>query len=355
MRVGGNLTFTKGKVALGSNTLILGTGVAAGTGNNAIGALVYTSGGFVSGTFSRWWANTATGTALTAGSQPTAALGRYPFISSTGINRAAYVQRVTPTAGGQIACKYVDAATTSASSISDSGYVLDSKYDGNWTFSTPGTVPVSATYNIALIGQNAYLASNGNSRIIRETAAVEGTHLNGTNLPMGQRTGLTLAQLTQSPLYIGLAFADTPNASIASGNWNNAAIWSKGNVPNCNEIVSIAPNHTVSINSAGNSCKGLTVSLGGKLSVSGGDLVVGCTDNNNTLNVLGVLEVTAGTLNVNGNISTSFGSVFSQSGGISMWMEIRVMLQPVCLMEPESSTSFRKILKALIGLEEYSQ
>ena len=315
LRVGGNLTFTKGKVALGSNTLILGTGVAAGTGNNAIGALVYTSGGFVSGTFSRWWANTATGTALTAGSQPTAALGRYPFISSTGINRAAYVQRVTPTAGGQIACKYVDAATTSASLISDSGYVLDSKYDGNWTFSTPGTVPVSATYNIALIGQNAYLASNGNSRIIRETAAVEGTHLNGTNLPMGQRTGLTLAQLTQSPLYIGLAFADTPNASIASGNWNNAAIWSKGNVPNCNEIVSIAPNHTVSINSAGNSCKGLTVSLGGKLSVSGGDLVVGCTDNNNTLNVLGVLEVTAGTLNVNGNISTSFGSVFSQSGG----------------------------------------
>lgn len=315
LRVGGNLTFTKGKVALGSNTLTLGTGVAAGTGNNAIGALVYTSGGFISGTFSRWWANTATGTALTSGNLPTAALGRYPFINSAGINRAAYVQRVTPTVGGQIACKYVDASTTSVASISDAGYVLDSRYDGNWAFSTPGTVPTSATYNIALIGQNAYLASNGNSRIVRETVPIEGTHLNGTNLPMGQRTGLTLAQLIQAPLYIGIAFADTPNASIASGNWNNAAIWSKGNVPNCTETVSIAPNHTINVNTPGNVCKSLTISLGGKLSVSGGDLVVGCTDNNNSLNVLGVLDVTAGTLNVNGNISTSFGSVFSQSGG----------------------------------------
>lgn len=315
LRVGGNLTFTKGKVALGSNTLTLGTGVAAGTGNNAIGALIYTSGGFISGTFSRWWANTATGTALTSGNLPTAALGRYPFINSAGINRAAYVQRITPTVGGQIACKYVDASTISVSTISDAGYVLDSRYDGNWAFSTPGTVPTSATYNVALIGQNAYLTSNGNNRIVRETAPIEGTHLNGTNLPLAQRTGLTLAQLTQAPLYMGIAFADTPNSSIASGNWNNAAIWSKGNVPNCTEIVSIAPNHTISVNSAGNVCKGLTVSLGGKLSVSGGDLMVGCTDNNNSLNVLGVLEVTAGTLNVNGNIATSFGSVFSQSGG----------------------------------------
>lgn len=315
IRVGGNLTFTKGKVALGTNTLILGTGVTQGTGNNGIGALVYTSGGFVSGTFSRWWANTATGTALTAGTQPTAALGRYPFISNSGINRAAYVQRVTPTVGGQIACRYVDALATSPSSISDAGYTLDSRYDGNWTFSTPGTVPVSATYNIALIGQNAYLASNGNNRIVRAASALEGTHLNGTSLPVGQRTGLTLAQLTQAPLYLGVSFADTPNFSIASGNWNNASIWSKGNVPNCTEAVSIASGHTITVNSAANVCKNLTVSLGGTLSVSGGDLVVGCTDNNNSLNILGVFNVTAGTVNVNGNIATSYGSVFSQSGG----------------------------------------
>lgn len=315
LRVGGNLTFTKGKVALGTNTLILGTGVTAGTGNNGVGALVYTSGGFISGTFSRWWANTVTGTALTSGTQPTAALGRYPFINSSGINRAAYVQRVTPTVGGQIACTYVDASTTSTSSISDSGYTIDTRYDGNWKFSTPGTVPVSATYNIALIGQNAYLASNGNSRIVRATSSLEGTHLNGTNLPVGQRTGLTVSQLTQEPLYLGISFADTPNFSIASGNWNNASIWSKGNVPNCTEVVSIAPGHTVTVNSAANVCKSLTISLGGTLSVSSGDLVVGCTDNNNSLNVLGVLNVTDGTLNVNGNISTSIGSVFSQSGG----------------------------------------
>lgn len=315
VRVGGNLTFTKGRVALGNNTLILGTGVATGTGNNAVGALVYTSGGFVSGTFSRWWANTAAGTALTSGTLPVAAVGRYPFINNSGINRAAYVQRVTPTAGGQIACKYVDASTVSVSSISDSGYTLDSRYDGNWTFSTPGTVPASAAYNIALIGQNAYLASNGNSRIVRAASALEGTHLNGTALPHAQRTGLTLSQLIQEPLYIGLAFADVPNASIASGNWNDVSIWSKGNVPNCTEAVSVASGHTVSVNTASNVCKSLNISLGGTLSVSSGDLVVGCTDNNNTLNVLGNLNVSGGTLNVNGNISTDYGSVFSQSGG----------------------------------------
>lgn len=315
IRVGGNLNFTKGRVALGTNTLTLGTGIAAGTGNNAIGALVYTSGGFVSGTFSRWWANATAGTALTSGNLPIAVLGRYPFVSNSGSNRAAYVQRATPTAGGQIACKYVDAATVSASSISDAGYAVDSRYDGNWTFSTPGTVPTSATYNVALIGQNAYLASNGNSRITRATTSVEGTQLTGTNLPVAQRTGLTLSQLIQEPLYIGLGFADTPNSSTASGNWNDVSIWSKGNVPACNEVVSIAPGHSVTINSAANVCKSLNISLGSTLAVSSGDLVVGCTDNNNTLNVLGTLNVTGGTLNVNGNISTSYGSVFSQSGG----------------------------------------
>lgn len=315
LRIAGNLNFIKGNVALENNTLTLGTGVTAGIGLNAVGALLHTSGGFVSGTFSRWWANTAAGTTLVSGALPIATAGRYPFVNNQGNNHSAYIQRILPTVGGQIACKYTTANSVSAVSIADGSYTVDSKYDGNWIFSTPTNVPVSESYNIALFGQNTFQASNGNSRIIKTASVLEGIHLNGTNLPSSQRTGLTLEQLTQNPITIGIATADKPNATIASGNWNDVSIWSKGSIPNCDEAVNVNSGHTITLNSASNVSKSLTISSGGTLNVTSGNLTIGCTDNNATLNLLGNLNVTGGNLNVNGNIAAAYGSVFSQSGG----------------------------------------
>jgi hypothetical protein len=218
--VSGTLTFTKGWVNLGAtNKLTLGTALT--TGSN--GTLSYTAGGFLNGTFSRWWTNAGTGSATSAGTNPTNATSRYPFINAAGLNRAAYIERVSPTAGGQYSVKYVDASTNSPVAITDGTYTVQSNYDGNWTVGVEGTTPAAASYNLVLLAQNAFAAANGNVRVTGLSAILGGTHRNGTTLPGAQRTGLTLAELTSGPAYIGASTADiippctgAPNAGIAA-------------------------------------------------------------------------------------------------------------------------------------------
>jgi hypothetical protein len=203
INVSGTLTFTKGWVNLGvSNKLTLGTAIATA------GTLSFTSGGFTTGIFSRWWSNAGTGSATAAGADPTSTTSRYPFINSTGLNRSAWIERVSPTVGGQYSLKYTDAASNSIVAVSDGTYTVQNRYDGNWTVSTEGTSPVATTYNLVLLAPSAYQALNGNSRIIGASAILGGVHRNGTATPGAQRTGLTLAALTSGPAYIGAANAD---------------------------------------------------------------------------------------------------------------------------------------------------
>jgi hypothetical protein len=203
--VSGTLTMTSGRINLGStNKMTLGTALT--TGNN--GTLTYTSGGFLNGTFSRWWTNGGTGSATSAGTDPTTATSRYPFINASGINRAAYIERTTPTAGGQYSIKYTDAATTSASSIVDGTYTVQTVFDGSWVVGTEGTTPAAASHALVLLAPGSYVAANGNSRIVGASAILGGTHRNGTATPGAQRTGLTLAELTSGPAYIGANTAD---------------------------------------------------------------------------------------------------------------------------------------------------
>ena len=53
--------------------------------------------GFINGSFSRWWTTAATGTTITAGSDPTGTLSEYPFINSNGSSRALYITRSSST------------------------------------------------------------------------------------------------------------------------------------------------------------------------------------------------------------------------------------------------------------------
>lgn len=208
IKIGGNLTFTAGRVNLGTNKLILGTGTATGTGAGAIGALVYTAGGFTSGTFNRYWASSTTGSAITAATNASAATGRYPFIDASANQRSAFVQRATTLVNGQLSCTYVNATTNSPVSVVDGAYTIESRYDGNWTFSTEGSTYSAATNNVFLFGTTGYIALNGNSRILLASSAAGGAHQNGTNTPGVQRTGMSVAQLTAGALYIGAANAD---------------------------------------------------------------------------------------------------------------------------------------------------
>ncbi|WP_185287311.1 T9SS type A sorting domain-containing protein [Chryseobacterium lactis] len=313
IKIAYNLNMTGARVNLGNNKMTFGNNAAANT-------LTAPSGtGFLPGAkFSRYWAATGTGTTITAGSDPTTTTSKYPFVSTTGSDRAMFITRTNTTgaAAGELAAVYNDATTTTSGlSIVDGTYTVTDRYDGNWTVSNEGTSIAASSYSVALLAPGAFLATNGNARVLAANSAIGGTHQNGTVTPGAQRVTLPQTDLLAGPLYIGISNSDIPFASVTSGNWNNAATWNKGTVPSCTDAIQIANTHNVTVNSAASVSKNLTINTGGTLTLASGDLSVGCTNKNNTFTNNGTLTVTGGTLNVNGNMTSVSGSTFNQSGG----------------------------------------
>lgn len=311
--VSGTLTMTTGFVNTGANTLILGT---SATSN---GTLSYTAGGFSTGsTFARWWPTTTGGATITASTTSSATTtGVYPFATGTSIAfvaRNLYLnQTAAATTGGKIAVQYNDVAGTNAVSIVDGAYTVDTQAKSNWVVSQTG-ITGTPTYSMAINGQNIYTAANGNSRITLASAPAFGTHQTGTSYVNAQRTVLPLANLADT-YYLGIAASDIPFISLGNGNWNSAGTWNKGSVPTCTDVVQIAAGTTVTVNSAGNVSKNVTINTGGTLVNASGDLTVGCTLKNNSLVNNGTLTISGGILNVNGNVNNVNGSTFNQSGG----------------------------------------
>lgn len=319
VKIANNLNLTGARIQLNGNKITHGNGAAVGTLTAPAG-----TGFLPGGKYARWWTNAQTGTTITAGSDPAntagTALSRYPFLNSTGQNRAMYISRSSSTTtgntAGELAVVYNDAATmTTGLTVMDGAYTITDRYDGNWTITAEaGYVYVSGTHLVNLQATNAYFPANGNSRVMNAAATV-GTHQNGTTTPGAQRTSLSTAQLTAGSLYMGINAADVPFLSVATGNWNDPTKWNKGTVPTCSDVVTILTGHNITVNSAANVSKNVTINSGGTLTVASGDLTVGCTLNNNALTNNGTLSVSGGTLNVNGNIICSSGSTFNHSSG----------------------------------------
>lgn len=310
----GTLTLTTGFVNTGANTFILGTSTTSN------GTLSYTAGGFSTGsTFARWWPTTTGGATITASTTPSGTgTGVYPFAAGTSsafLARNLYLnQTAAATTGGKIAVKYNDVAGTNTVSIVDGTYTVDTQAKSNWVISQSG-ITGTPTYSMAINGQNIYNAANGNSRITLLSAPALGTHQAGTSYINAQRTAVPLANLADT-YYLGVAASDIPFVSVANGNWNTAATWNKGTVPTCTDAVQIASGTTVTVNSAGNTSRNVTINAGGTLVNASGDLTVGCTLNNNVLTNNGTLTISGGTLNVNGNIVINSGATFNQSAGL---------------------------------------
>jgi len=308
-----NLTISNAKIDLGGNKINYGVS-ATSTGNT----FAFTNGGFLNGTFSRWWTSAGTGYTTSGPTAiPTGAAGRYPFYSPTGEQRIFYLGRTTPTVGGKYAVTYNNATTsTTGLNITDGAATITNRWDGNFVVTLDGTTPAAASNWITMFTPGAFFTTATGARVLGQSVALSGTHVNTSNAPYGQRSGVTTTDLTSATgLYLGVNAADVPVVSIASGDWNSTSTWNGGVVPACADVAVIANGHTVTSSTSGNFAKGVTIATGGTLVISAGDLTVGCTLNNNTLTNNGTLTVSGGLLAVNGNMIHNAASIFNQSGG----------------------------------------
>ncbi|MFN5372417.1 MAG: beta strand repeat-containing protein, partial [Bacteroidia bacterium] len=338
--VSGTLTFTNGRIT-SANTFVLGVSTTT------LGTLTTVSGGFTAGTtFRRWFSTTSMVTLLSA-TTPV-----FPFVTTTGQDRSVFLARngTTFTTGGWIEATHAPTAGLVTVAITDGPYNVNRRTAASWSFASGGSINIGAS--VLSVGARAdgaftLLAAPGAAPRFVQAAGALGTHTAGTGSaisPIANRGGLTLANLTGAQHFVGVATADLPIFSIASGNWNTGATWSTNSVPTPSDIVLVTTGTTVTVNSAaaaniltvqgsldvtagtltvtgtaaGN---GVTISGGGSLNASGGTVnvgIVGNVTNNRTLLVAnaGTLNVSAaGLVNVYGNLNFATGSAFVQTGG----------------------------------------
>jgi hypothetical protein len=209
-----NLNLTGARFNLGSLTLSHGSSFNTTTGS--MGLTSPNGTGFLPGAkYRRWFTTAATGSTITAGSDPTSTSSRYPFLTDDGTNqRWIHINRssssTTGNTAGYLAVVYSDAnSSTTGLSIVDGTYTITDRYDGNWTITAEeGYVYASGTHRVAISANNAYSPLNGNSRVMLANQIAGGSHQNGTVTPTGQRIGLTTDSLTMAPLYLGIASTD---------------------------------------------------------------------------------------------------------------------------------------------------
>lgn len=308
------LTMTSGDINIATNELTLGTSATnVGTLTWSAGNIRVTTGGF-----KRWFGVTSLPT--TAGT----AVGFFPVASASN-NRSASVYFSTATAlsaGGTIRASHANGGgiSTITPSFLDGTASVDTRTNSSWSFTADDGITATGTLGVRLTGAGALDTNTvANLRLVQANGAL-GTHVAGTGTtPNFQvaRTGLTIANLA-GPHYIGAVAADVQVVvnSNGSGNWNVASTWDTNSVPTCNTIVNILPGHTVTVNSAANNSKSLSIAGTGTLVVASGDVKVGCTNNNSSLINNGTLTVSGGTLTVNGNMLHNAGSIYNQSGGV---------------------------------------
>ena len=317
VRIKSALRLNTGRVALGSNKIILGNYSALFSSSFTCNL----GSGFIGGTISRWYGTSTTGVAIDPGvdyNPSTVAL--FPSLSTTGANRWAFIYATSTSTAGELAMTYTDANTISTGlSIVDGAYTITDRYDGNWSVSTAGSTyaNLAGAFSLGLYATSAYATNDGSSRILNVATAAPGNHTNGTTTPFVSRSGLTLANLTAEPFYVGsnvtsIQGTTTKTSVVANGDWNDAATWSPSGVPACSDVVTIASGNTVTVNAAANAA-GITVN--GTLVNAGGTMTVGCTNNNAIFTNNGTHTVSGGNLVVNGAVYQRYGSTFNQSGG----------------------------------------
>ncbi|MBN8703676.1 MAG: T9SS type A sorting domain-containing protein [Bacteroidetes bacterium] len=225
--VSNTLTMTSGIVNMATYTFIIGS--SAGSP----GTLSYTAGYFYGGTLKRWFATSTVADGNTSA-------GLFPLGTATYGYAPMYVScpSTAPSTGGSISISYTDPFTSSIVSFVDGASTVVRRNNQVWAMSTANGL-TGGTYNLlAQRNFNATLVGNINDLRLTQLGSVVGTH--GTNAgtvltPQVQRTGLTLANLTNdfyissvdkdnSPLPIKLLSFTAQNRynQYAQLNWTTA-------------------------------------------------------------------------------------------------------------------------------------
>lgn len=362
-----NLTVTSlilkgGNLAMGSNSLTIGTGVT----NEGV---ISRTSGFISttGLFTRWYATGST----PIGSDSTG----FPILN--GINeRGVMISTTGPlTTGGSITVKHnsVSGNTDLVPGFTDDGVNVDIRTNSNWIFTTSGLDIGLNTLKVKLVAKGlGAVLTTADLRFVRKDNGTNGTSVNGsgTNIIPEISRNFSQSQLSAGQLndtfYVGTNAAINPLSpiifAVASGSWGDSATWLDNDMPNASNSVFIPSGFTINVpTGTPYACNDLTVSEGAVLNVNnntinvGGSLFLNGTTNigggtlavsgvsaggitiaattgalniaagtltlgaaggsNRNLNNMGVLNVSGGTLNINGSMLIAAGSQFVQSGG----------------------------------------
>lgn len=313
IKIKSSLEIINARVSLNSNKLTIG--------NYNTAVLSCTEGnGFISGTIGRWYGTYDNFTPFASGSDYDNNNAKFPFITSNGKNRNAFVIRTNDSSSnfteGELAIAYFDGSgVTSGFSILDGAYTVTDVFEGAWSVSKDSNYAfLNGTHSIGFSIEDAYLISNGNTRIFKTNETFVGNHLSGSTTPFASRVGLLDSDLNNTFLVGYNTTLDTPITSVQSGNWNSPSTWSNNAIPTCSDVIRILSGHTVTVNSA-SVTNGLEISEGGFLICDSNSLTIGCTNNNSSFVNKGTFTLNNGTVNVNGNMVHHNGSTFNQSNG----------------------------------------
>lgn len=307
------IKLTNARIELGVNKLTIGNYGSAIT-------ICENGNGFLNGTIARWYGGSDIFSPIIPGTDYYNNITVFPFISSNGKNRSAFISRPMDNTfsgvSGELLITYNDADIVSSGfSATDGAYVVTDIYEGAWTVAKDATYsfPIG-NQTLAFAAEDAFLIKNGNSRILTLEGVFPGTHQTGTNTPFASRTGLSDSDFATTYLIGYNAALDTPVTSVQSGSWSDAATWSNNAIPSCNDTMTILSGHTVTINSTG-SAAGVNIDAGGTLISNSSNLTIGCTNNNSSFFNKGTYTMNGGSLVVNGNVVHASGSSFNQIGG----------------------------------------
>lgn len=224
------ITFLAGKINTAGQTFTMGTNTGSGTFN-------YVSGGFTSGTkFSRKFLAGFTGSDIFPGMDPNSFNGLYPFVTSSGNIRWAFLERNTPTLSETIDIQYNEVAGNTSVSIVDGAYTVNRRSNDNWVVSGTSS---PQNYELAIYAPGIYNAPDNTTRIVLANSVV-GTHQLGTITPVGQRI-LTQNQLLNT-FYLGINAPILPVSIISfdvikSGENSVKLIWEVADEINVEEYI----------------------------------------------------------------------------------------------------------------------